>query len=413
VKIIFVTRLFSGLEKSFLTKKWSPTGVPTIYKMIEALDRTHNTQFIFTAKDNGVGYFSSWNSKSNISIGLDKINQSVTIVSGIRRFPLFLGRKARIVLREIYQFSYIFLKVINSKPDILYCDNSNIIVGSIVARLFNNVSVVFRVMGVNQYMYRMVNNNGLLPLFYKWLYKAPFELVVCTQDGSGVENWTGRAFKKNVDVKILINGVDNFDKSTDLNNNIKKLIDNKISILFVGKLESYKGCIEFINAIEIVFNKGIKNIHVLVVGTGTEKERLEGYIQKAKIEDCVTFIDSLPHSQILALHKYTDIYVSMNHLGNLSNANLEAVNSNDCMIIPETQYEKGIDIVTSQLLGESVVRVPINRPEILADNLIELINDNYKRELLSISIGNKKKKFIRSWSDRINYEINLFSLLNS
>jgi len=133
VKIIFVTRLFSGLEKSFLTKKWSPTGVPTIYKMIEALDRTHNTQFIFTAKDNGVGYFSSWNSKSNISIGLDKINQSVTIVSGIRRFPLFLGRKARIVLREIYQFSYIFLKVINSKPDILYCDNSNIIVGSIVA----------------------------------------------------------------------------------------------------------------------------------------------------------------------------------------------------------------------------------------------------------------------------------------
>jgi glycosyltransferase involved in cell wall biosynthesis len=150
-----------------------------------------------------------------------------------------------------------------------------------------------------------------------------------------------------------------------------------------------------------------------VVGTGTEKERLEGYIQKAKIEDCVTFIDSLPHSQILALHKYTDIYVSMNHLGNLSNANLEAVNSNDCMIISEAQYEKGIDIVTNQLLGEAVVRVPINNPELLANDLIDLIDDNSKRELLSISIGNKKKKFIRSWSDRINYEINLFSSFNS
>ena len=48
MNIIFVTRLFSGLEKSFITKKWSPTGVPTIYKMIEALDRTCNVQFLFT-----------------------------------------------------------------------------------------------------------------------------------------------------------------------------------------------------------------------------------------------------------------------------------------------------------------------------------------------------------------------------
>jgi glycosyltransferase involved in cell wall biosynthesis len=413
VNIIFVTRLFSGIENSLLTKKWSPTGVPTIYKMVEALDCTHNTQFIFTAKDSGEGYSSSWDLGSNVKFKLDKINQEITVVSGINRFPSFFGRKIRIILREITQFIYVISRVIIIKPDVLYCDSSNIIIGSIVSRFFNNISVVYRVMGVNQYMQRVVNNNGIIPMIYKWLYRSPFKLVICTQDGSGVENWTYRAFKKNIDVKILINGVDDFYKGDDLNNNIKKLIDNKISILFVGKLESYKGCIEFINAIEIVLNKGVKNIHTLVIGTGTKKERLKDCIKRAKIEDYVTLIDSLPHSQILSLHKYTDIYVSMNHLGNLSNANLEAINSNDCMIIPETQYEKGIDIVTSQLLGESVVRVPINRPEILADNLIELINDNYKRELLSISIGNKKKKFIRSWSDRINYEINLFSLLNS
>jgi len=413
MNIIFVTRLFSGLEKSFITKKWIPTGVPTIYKMVESLDRTYNTQFIFTAKDNGKGYSSSWKIKSNSKFKLDKINQYITVISGVNRFPLFLGRRVRIIFREMYQFIYVFFQVVRNKPDILYCDNSNIIVGSVVARLLNNVSVVFRVMGVNQHMYKMVNNSSLFSLFYRWVYRAPFKLVVCTQDGSGVKEWSSRAFNKNVDVKILINGVDNIDANAELKKNIKELIDNKTSILFVGKLESYKGCVEFIDAIVLILSRGVKNIHVLVVGTGTEKKMLYDRIKQAKIENYVTFIDNLPHIQILALHKYTDIYVSMNHMGNLSNANLEAINLNDCMIIPEPQYEKDIDITTSQLLGESVVRVPIKNPEFLANKLVELINNRPSRELLSKEISNKKKKFIYSWDERIDYEMNLLSLLRS
>ena len=42
-------------------------------------------------------------------------------------------------------------------------------------------------------------------------------------------------------------------------------------------------------------------------------------------------------------HTLCDIYVSMNHFGNLSNANLEAINANDCMIIPSPQKHDGID----------------------------------------------------------------------
>ena len=51
MKILYSTRLFSGLESSFINKKWNPTGVPTIYKLIEELDKKHDTKFIFSAKD--------------------------------------------------------------------------------------------------------------------------------------------------------------------------------------------------------------------------------------------------------------------------------------------------------------------------------------------------------------------------
>ena len=44
-------------------------------------------------------------------------------------------------------------------------------------------------------------------------------------------------------------------------------------------------------------------------------------------------------------HKLCDIYVSMNHFGNLSNANLEAINANDCMIIPSPQKKMVLMII--------------------------------------------------------------------
>ncbi len=37
-KILYVCRLFNGLETSVKSRKWNPTGVPTIYKIIETLD---------------------------------------------------------------------------------------------------------------------------------------------------------------------------------------------------------------------------------------------------------------------------------------------------------------------------------------------------------------------------------------
>ncbi len=40
MRILYTVRLFSGLEDGLREGIWRPRGVPTIYRMIEALDRS-------------------------------------------------------------------------------------------------------------------------------------------------------------------------------------------------------------------------------------------------------------------------------------------------------------------------------------------------------------------------------------
>ena len=39
MKVMYVARLFSGLEASLLKRRWEPAGVPTVYKLIRELAR--------------------------------------------------------------------------------------------------------------------------------------------------------------------------------------------------------------------------------------------------------------------------------------------------------------------------------------------------------------------------------------
>ena len=47
MRILYVVRLFSGLEDGLIERAWRPRGVPTIYRMVEALDRSaHDVRFV-------------------------------------------------------------------------------------------------------------------------------------------------------------------------------------------------------------------------------------------------------------------------------------------------------------------------------------------------------------------------------
>ena len=93
-----------------------------------------------------------------------------------------------------------------------------------------------------QCMTLLIQKTSLIQKLLKWLYNSPFELVICTQDGSGVENWLRKAIRKSVRVEILLNGIPKYNyKKTKIR------FSKKIKyITFLGKLEHAKGAEQFV-----------------------------------------------------------------------------------------------------------------------------------------------------------------------
>jgi hypothetical protein len=405
MKILYVTRLFSGLEDSFSTKIWNPSGVPTIYRVIEEIDKHHTPCFLFIAKDNGQGYFSLWNESTDKEIVVSGLNHNVRIITGINFFPAWLGRRLNMILREIRQFIFVMLEIIKFKPDLVYCDHANVFIGGILSRIQSRIPVVFRVMGVDGFMRQCLTPDNFIQKAYRWAYKSPFDIVLCTQDGSGVELWMNSVLQHNVRREVLLNGIDVITLPRIIDKRLLDIPNEKTVILFIGKLEVYKGCYEFVQSVLLLLRGGYNNIHALIIGIGNEEQSLKNLIETKGANGYFTFINGLPHEQISVAHSISDIYVSMNHFGNLSNVNLEAIQSNDCIIIPKQQVD--IDIVTNSLLKGGVVTVSIQDPEGLSNALMGLIDSKEKRAEMSYAISIIKKDFLWSWQERIDREMRL------
>ena len=109
MKLLLVTRLYSGFELSLKNLIWNPEGVPTIYNLINGLAEKHNTSIIFTAKDSGATYTSNWKEKKDKNINLKNLNAKISVLSGIYYYPVLLPLKIAMVLRDIRQLFCILL----------------------------------------------------------------------------------------------------------------------------------------------------------------------------------------------------------------------------------------------------------------------------------------------------------------
>jgi len=403
---LYICRLFNGFETSIKTQKWSPTGVPTIYRLINELDSNNlfKLEVLITAKDK----MPWWNYGLAKVIKISGLSSKVTVLSSIN---LNLGRFGTLA-QEVFQMFYIFIKVLYGNYEVIYLDHANIFSASLLSRL-QRTPVVFRVMGVYPAMRYSLIKNNLSSKVLRWCYASPFSMVICTQDGSGIEPWLDKAIIKTVPIHKLINGVEFKVPSIEKKSQVYetyKIPKDKLLVLYLGKLEEIKGIYDFIDGFNLANKSCNGGLHAVVIGSGNQLNRINEILLN---NSSITLIQRVPHNEIFNFHTISDIYVSPNRLANLTNANLEAMSSGSCMIIPNSQKDTSVDLITDELIGnDSVYRInyPPHKRDI-ANAIQELFNSSELRLKFSTNIVSQSKAFIRSWDERVEHEIKLLKSL--
>lgn len=118
-----------------------------------------------------------------------------------------------------------------------------------------------------------------LGLFYKLIQGKIDGLI-------GVAPLNLRVFKNYQGPKAVIpNGIDLNEFNTKVPG-IKKYLDGKINILFLGRIEERKGLIYLLKALKIL-NKKHESLRLIVVGEGPLKDDCQEWLEKNKVKNVV------------------------------------------------------------------------------------------------------------------------------
>ncbi len=393
-KLLIILRLFTGLEKSLTKKKWEPTGVPTIYKFLEKADKHFNCKIIFISFGDNELNISNYDQK----IKIEGLNSDIYVIKCDTQNKNIISK----VLVYLGAFVKIFIYHLKFKSHIIYLNNQNIVFASLLKRLLKT-KIVLRIMGVYEPMRSIYFKNSFKNFIMKKFYKSNFDLSILTQDGSGVESWSKKALTGSKNVQILINGVDqpNYFK-TYKNSKFNK-------ILFFGRLEDGKGILEFID-FAIKLNSIFPNFYeFLIIGTGQYEQFMISSFNRELIK--FKHFKRISHKKVNQIIIKSDIYLSLNKRGGLSNTSLEVFKIGIFSIILKSDKSKNIDLYTDKLISKEIV------PRLSRENPVEDLIVLFKEKNLKKNICLKSKKLreimnnVNNWNDRINNEINLIKKL--
>ena len=109
MKIFYLCRIFNGLVSSIKSEKWQPTGVPTIYKMIEKLDKSDcEVKFFFSDWLSNKGR-TNFSENFNKRIFIKGLKSEIRLISSNFFFIKVIKTKLLRILVEIKkQFSIFF-----------------------------------------------------------------------------------------------------------------------------------------------------------------------------------------------------------------------------------------------------------------------------------------------------------------
>lgn len=400
MNVLVVMRVYSGLADSLAGGEWQPRGVPAVYRLLEGLAARQDirTSYIFLARDPDPRF------ERTLRSSIAALGGDVTVLPW-RRWPL-VGRRIGNALREAEQALCVLWIAARSRAQVSYCTNAAYISASLIARL-RIAPVVMRFLGIFPVHKQMAERRG--HAVARWFYRAPFARAVCTLEGSGAEYYLPKLLAEDVPCDVLLNGVDrpSADPAAVAALRARLSPQGLPIIAFLGRLESSKGCDDFVDGLIRLQALRPGGFIGLVVGDGAMRPQIERKLAAAGLAGQVHLAGAVPHREVANYLGASDIYVSLNRFGNLSNANLEALMSGRCTLMLESDPAGHIDEVTDRMVPAFVVeRVSRNATaESLAVTLARLIDDPAEIRRRAEAASGLAATLVTDWPSRVSREI--------
>lgn len=181
--------------------------------------------------------------------------------------------------------------------------------------------------------------------------------------------------------------------------------ENKIKILFVGRISPVKNVDVLIKAFSLLVKK-YHNLHLNIVGGPTEKDRdyfkqIKDEVRALEIEKEVSFLGKIPNNQTPEIYNNNDIFINLTKAGCFDKTTLEAMSSGLAVLVSNDAFN---NIFDAELRGKLMFkeRDVLNLSSKI-ENLINTPKEDMmiiKKEMRNIIV---KKHSLDGLIDKLSY----------
>ncbi len=209
--------------------------------------------------------------------------------------------------------------------------------------------------------------------------------------------------------KIIVfpQGIDQNKFNEDVDGStIRKTLgwDNKKILIMARSFKPVYGIEYFLEAMVKVV-KHVPDVRVLLCGDGPLKDKFIDFVKKNSLEEYIYFTGSIANDELPKYYKAANVYVSSSLSDGTSLALLESMACGLPVVV--TDVPAILEWVKDE---ENGFIVPRNNSHVLADKLIELLNDNGLQEKFSkenIEIAKKRA----NWDDNFMKLVGIYNKL--
>ena len=181
----------------------------------------------------------------------------------------------------------------------------------------------------------------------------------------------------------------------------KKVMNEKLKFLFVGRLEKLKGLDYLIHATKLLLKKTEK-FEILLIGEGSEEIQLKNLVIKLNLKDFIKFLGKKNFIETKTYYLSSDVFILTSVWEGFPITLLEAWSAKLPVIITDVG---GISKVCVN--GENAMIIPPKNPEMIANAMYTLMTDKSLRN----KIAKNGEKLIRdeyNWENITKKYINLY-----